>query len=74
MIQKGDRVKLSDNYKKALRECGNLEHFEEFGNCTGIVEGPVSWGPNIKGPELEVRWLPSKLRYAYLPKNLIKVT
>ena len=45
------------------------DHIEEFGDCIGIVIGPVEpdW------PEVDVRWQPSNLRYAYLPEDLEKV-
>lgn len=57
-------------------------HVEEFGDCVGIVEGLVDFN-NCKpkdpaydkrklGPEVDVRWQPSKLRYGYHPDQLIK--
>lgn len=45
-------------------------HVDEFGDCVGIVEGPVDYGTQ-KGPEVEVLWLPSRLRYGYHPDQLI---
>ena len=46
----------------------SVDHVEEFGECIGIVEDPV-WPDH---PELEtfVRWLPSMLRYTYMPEDL----
>ena len=48
------------------------EHVKEFEDCTGIVIGPVEWGSGTSGPEVDVRWQPSNLRYAYLPDRLVK--
>lgn len=61
----GDRVKLSNDFIKNSTNCA--EHVEEFKNCIGIVIGPV-WEdePRI----LDVRWLPSKLRYMYFEHEL----
>lgn len=35
----------------------------------GIVLGPTDYGTQ-QGPEVDVRWLPSGLRYAYSPESL----
>lgn len=50
-------------------------HIEEFGDCVGVVSGPTDYNnvprehadydPDKVGPELDVRWEPSGLRYAY---------
>ena len=52
-------------------------HVEEFGDCEGIVEEFVVWNPGSPdehiGPEVDVRWQPSNLRYAYLPSMLVEV-
>lgn len=87
MMKKGTRVRMSEDYKRQLRgRCGvagkhlgpmcegdcwgcSSAHVEEFGDCVGIVEDLLQ--PNC--PEVNVRWLPSKLRYAYDPINLVKV-
>lgn len=57
------------------------EHVREFGNCVGIVLGFTDYineGDELDirkiGPEVEVRWLPSKLCYAYDSKDLEVVT
>lgn len=57
---------MTEELKRHLRNNGSEEHVEEFGDCIGIVEGPMydSW------IELNVRWQPSNLRYGYHPKNL----
>lgn len=55
-------------------------HIEEFGNCIGFVAGLVNYNnvptnhpdfdPNKFGPELNVCWQPSNLRYGYAPEDL----
>lgn len=48
-------------------------HVDEFGSCVGIVEGHMK-GPNgEEWPEVDVRWLPSGLRYGYKPSELVIV-
>jgi len=52
-----------------------LSNVEEFGDCIGIIAGPTDYTGSecqIKqlGPEVDVRWQPSNLRYAYLPEHL----
>lgn len=44
-------------------------HIEEFGECEGVVQGLTDYGSQ-KGPEVDVRWQPSNLRYAYHPSHL----
>lgn len=79
MIKTGDKVKMSDNFKKVLIENGCKEHIDEFGDCIGIVCDLVNYNNdnendiNKIGPEFNVRWQPSNLRYGYLPENLIKI-
>lgn len=79
MIKTGDKVKMSDAFKKALLENGGKEHIDEFGDCIGVVEDLMDYNndnekdPNKIGPEFNVRWQPSKLRYGYLPDELIKI-
>jgi hypothetical protein len=56
----------------------STEHVEEFGECEGTVEGATdynvmgdsSYDPAKVGPEVDVRWQPSNLRYAYDPEDL----
>lgn len=52
-------------------------HVEEFGQCIGVVEGLTDYNnsnephdPNKVGPEYDVRWQPSNLRYGYQPEHL----
>ena len=63
--------------------CGSA-HVEEFGDCVGIVIGltdnnncspdDANYDPSHTGPEVDVRWQPSNLRYAYPPEDLEEVT
>ena len=49
--------------------CG--AHVDEFGDCVGIVVGPIILtGDDL---EVEVRWQPSNLRYGYDSKHLVPV-
>lgn len=68
-LKSGDLVRMTYSFKKVLKDNGSGEHVEEFGERIGIVIGICETG----GPELDVRWQPSNLRYAYLPENLEKV-
>jgi len=68
-MKKGTRVMMTEEIKRALRENGSGEHVDEFGECTGEVIGPMDYGTS-KGPEVDVRWHPSNLRYGYHPKHL----
>lgn len=53
---------------------GLQQHVREFGRCVGVVEGPIEFtdenGETSYGPEVNIRWKPSNLRYAYDPKSL----
>ena len=70
-IKTGDTVKMSEWFKTDNPEC--KEHIEEFGECEGIVEDLIDYG-TAKGPEYNVKWLPSGLRYGYeLGKDVVKV-
>ena len=58
-------------------------HVDEFENCIGTVEGlldlnnckpgDANYNVGNVGPEVEVRWQPSNLRYSYDPKYLDRV-
>lgn len=37
-----------------------------------VVEGPVDY-EDSKGPEVDVRWIPSGLRYGYHPEELEEI-
>ena len=45
------------------------DHVDEFGDCVGLVEDRV-FPDNPTAPEVNVRWLPSRLRYGYFPEDL----
>lgn len=69
-MRPGTKVKMSEELKEMLN--GNLssEHVDEFGDCVGIVQGLTDFNGQL-GPEVDVKWQPSNLRYAYHPKHLI---
>lgn len=67
-MKPGTRVKMSEHLKKKLRTY-SPEHVVEFGKCEGLVECLTNYG-SCEGPEVDVRWFPSKLRYAYHPADL----
>lgn len=68
----GTWVRMTEQHKEELRANDSGDHVDEFGDCIGIVEGLVDYGKQ-KGPEVDVRWHPSKLRYAYHPLDLEEV-
>lgn len=73
MLMPGTRVRMNDACKKALAT--SSMHVMEFGDCIGTVEGPADFtGPSCQikqlGPEVDVRWQPSNLRYMYNPRHL----
>lgn len=72
-MKPGDIVRMNAACKKALFKTGSHDHVKEFGRCVGEVIGPTDYG-NQLGPELDVRWKPSNLRYAYAPAHLQLVT
>ncbi len=65
-FERGARVRMTEALKAGLRVNDCAAHVEEFGDCVGIVDGPADG----YGPDLDVRWQPSGLRYAYLAKWL----
>jgi hypothetical protein len=79
MIKVGDKVKMSFFCRENMLRNGSHDHVEEFGDCIGIVIGPTDYNnckpddPNYDpakvGPEVDVRWQPSNLRYAYNPET-----
>ena len=64
------RVRLTQAAQDALVANGCAEHVAEFGGCEGVVEDLVVWSADQIGPEVNVRWEPSGLRYAYHPDEL----
>lgn len=65
----GTAVRMSAWLKSVLYKQGNSRHAKEFGTCVGIVDGLTDYGSQ-QGPEVDVRWQPSGLRYAYRPDML----
>lgn len=55
-------------------------HVEEFGECIGVVDGLMDYNncepgdpaydASKLGPEVDVRWQPSNLRYGYASEDL----
>lgn len=72
-MKPGDIVRMNAACKKALFKTGSHDHVKEFGRCVGTVEGLTDYGTQ-KGPEFDVRWQPSKLRYAYAQEDLQVMT
>lgn len=67
---RGERVRMTEALKAALMANGSAAHVAEFGECMGLVDGPVDNGNGTYGPDIDVRWQPSGLRYGYDPKWL----
>ena len=76
----GRHVGDTSDLRESCMVC-STEHVLEFGGCVGVVLGPTDYN-NSKpgepgydfakvGPEVDVRWLPSNLRYAYNPADLV---
>ena len=70
-IKKGDLVRMSEKFISEMMLGESKDHVEEFKDCIGKVEGPSY--PNGEGPEVDVRWMPSNLKYGYFTDNLVKV-
>ena len=68
----GTKVRMGEALKQQLVANGGAEHVEEFGECVGVVEGLVNYGTE-QGPDVDVRWQPSNLRYGYHPEELVEV-
>jgi hypothetical protein len=69
-IKRGDLVRMSKKFISDMLTGESKDHINEFKDCFGRVEGPCY--PNGEGPELDVRWIPSGLKYGYHPENLEK--
>lgn len=68
-MEKGTLVKMSEEFKAQMINSESKEHIEEFGECIGVVLGKVY--PDLEdADEIDVRWYPSNLKYAYYPNNL----
>lgn len=68
----GTVVRMSASAKKAFRSNGSRDHVREFGGRSGVVTGLAHFGNGTYGPEVDVYWIPSLLRYAYLPSELLR--
>lgn len=68
-MKPGDVVRMNAACKRALFKTGSHDHVREFGRCYGVVLGLTDYG-NQQGPEWDVRWQPSDLRYTYDEKYL----
>lgn len=78
-----EKVRMSKALKEKLKANNSFEHVKEFGNCTGVIEGLVDYNsvkpgetgydPSKVGPEVNVRWKPSNLRYAYSLDDLDEI-
>jgi len=64
----GTKVRMTADSKEDMLDNGSHRHIWEFGDCTGIVIGPMF--ENGEGDEVDVRWQPSNLRYGYSVKHL----
>jgi hypothetical protein len=67
----GSSVIVTRKYITGAGRAGILRaaHVREFGSCTGVVLGLTAY-KSCLGPEIDVRWFPSGLRYAYHPDDL----
>lgn len=71
-MKPGDVVRMNAACKRALFKTGSHDHVREFGRCYGVVIGFTDYGSQ-QGPEWDVRWEPSKLKYAYPEEYLAPV-
>lgn len=69
-MKPGSMVRMNAACKRALFAAGCYAHVIEFARCVGEVRGLVDYGNGSYGPELDVFWAPSGLRYAYDPEHL----
>jgi len=67
----GVRVKMSEHLKDVMIANGSGDHIKEFGENEGIVQGYAEQdSEGNHWPEVDVRWQPDNLRYAYDPALL----
>ncbi len=70
-MKPGTPVRMTKELKRFLRTHEDDAHVREFGGCVGIVVGPMF--PDCADcPEVDVRWIPSGLRYGYEPEELTR--
>jgi hypothetical protein len=80
-IRSGHYVMMMPSLIANLYSNGSKNHALEFKNSVGVVVGATNYNdPNSSiidkskfGPEVDVKWLPSMLRYSYLPGELREV-
>jgi hypothetical protein len=68
-FQSGEMVRMTKQHKN---DNASDAHIIEFGSCVGVVIGPTDYGTCV-GPEIDVRWLPSGLRYSYSSEDLERI-
>ena len=73
-MKPGVRVRMSEACKAGMIANGSHEHIEEFGDSVGVLVGPVDFGNGQLGPEWDVRWEPTNLRYGYAADDLDEVS
>lgn len=61
---------MNEHCKKRLIATKSTAHIREFEKCVGVVLGQTDWGRGVVGPEVDVRWQPSGLKYTYDPSDL----
>jgi hypothetical protein len=71
-MKPGDVVRMNAACKRALFETDSHDHVREFGRCYGVILGLTDYG-NQQGPEWDVRWEPSELKYAYAEEHLVEM-
>ena len=71
-LKRGDLVRMTHQFKSLMKSGQSFSklHIKEFGRCVGMVLGPVDWANGTFGPEIDVRWKPSGLRYMYSIESL----
>lgn len=74
---RGEKVRLTAAAKARMKGTPGLaRNAAEFGDCVGIIDGLIVYKEGnvleakVEGPEYDVRWQPSGLRYAYAPEDL----
>ena len=78
-LRKGDLVMMTKDLKTIMQLNGSGEHVKEFGECVGLVDGLTNNNNDGEydlykiGPEVEVYWLPHMIRFAYMPRHLVKI-
>lgn len=69
-MKSGDCVRWTTAFKNQYENTTMAPHIKEFGDCIGVIQGPMFLQSWPEAPELDVRWHPSNLRYGYDPSEL----